>query len=172
MSDGTEATTEQQPNEADARKGGDSGNYTPPATQADLDKIIAERLARERAKFGDYDELKKKAAEYDKVVELNKTEAEKQAERLAELEAKVAEYETREQIAAWKAEVSAETGVPAEVLKGSTKEEIAEHAATLKPLIEQKPTGPQPVPGEGNPGAIPLNSDGIEAALKSALGIA
>lgn len=170
MSDET-TTTEPKPNEAEANKGGDSGNYTPPATQADLDKIIAERLARERAKFGDYDELKKKAAEYDKAVEASKTEAEKQAEKLAQLEAKVAEYETREQIAAWKAEVSAETGVPASVLAGSTKEEIEAHAETLKPLISQTATGPQPISGEGQPGPLALNGDGIEAALKSALGI-
>jgi hypothetical protein len=35
--------------------------WTPPASQADLDRIIEERLARERAKFADYDELREKA---------------------------------------------------------------------------------------------------------------
>ena len=32
-------------------------------TQADLDRIVQERIQRERAKFSDYDELKKRAGE-------------------------------------------------------------------------------------------------------------
>jgi hypothetical protein len=39
--------------------------YTAPSSQADLDKIIETRLARERAKFSDYDDLKTKAARAD-----------------------------------------------------------------------------------------------------------
>lgn len=74
--------------------------------------------------------------------ESSKTEAQKAAERLAELEGKVKDYETREQIAAWKAEVAEATGVPAAALAGSTKEEIEAHAETLKPLIAQTARGP------------------------------
>lgn len=169
MSDGT--TTTEPAAEATAPTGGDSGTYTPPATQADLDRIIADRLSRERAKFGDYDDLKTKAAEYDKVVEANKTEAQKQADALAAALAKVQQYEAREQIAKWKDEVAQATGVPANVLAGSTKEEIEAHAATLKPLIDQAGR-PQPIPGEGRIPATPLNGEGIESSLKAALGIA
>lgn len=118
-----------------ADQGGDSGNYTPPATQADLDRIIADRLSRERSKYADYEDLKAKAQRLAEIEEANKTEAEKVAEQLAELQAKVAEYETREQINAWKQEVAEATGVPAAVLAGSTKEEIEAHAESLKPLI-------------------------------------
>lgn len=151
--------------------GGQSGTFTPPATQADLDRIIADRLARERAKFADYDDIKMKAAEYDKLVEASKTEAEKAAERLAELESKVKDYETREQVAAWKAEVSERTGVPVKVLAGATREEIEAHAESLKELITQPEQGPRPIPGEGSSSALALNGDGIEAALKKALGM-
>lgn len=105
------------------------------------------------------------------IEEANKTEAQKQAERLAELESQVAGYQTREQIAEWKTEVSTETGVPADVLSGSTKEELEAHAAKLKPLIEQPPASHRPIAGEGQPAALPLNSNGIESALKNALGI-
>lgn len=35
-------------------------------TQAEVDQIVKDRIARERAKFSDYDELKAKAAEADK----------------------------------------------------------------------------------------------------------
>lgn len=56
----------------------------PPAdktfTQADIDRIVADRLARERGKYADYDDLKSKAAEFDKLAEQQKTEAEKAVE--------------------------------------------------------------------------------------------
>lgn len=81
------------------------------------------------------------------IEESAKTEAQKQAEKLAEYEAKVKEYETREQIAAWKAEVAEASGVPAVALAGSTKEEIEAHAETLKPLIGQQAAAEPPKPG-------------------------
>jgi len=55
-----------------------------PLTQADIDKIIAARLKQERAKYADYDELKARAQAAD---DAQKTEAQKQAERLQALEA-------------------------------------------------------------------------------------
>lgn len=48
--------------------GGTSNNspaYTPPASQADLDRIIEQRLARERGKYADYDDLKARAERLD-----------------------------------------------------------------------------------------------------------
>ena len=64
--------------EADGGDGGDGGgdddkgkgdDYTAPATQADLDRIISDRLQRERAKFSDYGDLKAKAEKFDKAME-------------------------------------------------------------------------------------------------------
>lgn len=53
----------------------------PPAdktfSQGDVDRIVADRLARQKAQFGDYDALKAKAAEFDALAEQNRTEAEK-----------------------------------------------------------------------------------------------
>ena len=49
-------------------------------TQADVDAFIKDRLARERQKYSDYDELKNKAAEYDKAQEASKTELQKAQE--------------------------------------------------------------------------------------------
>lgn len=51
--------------------------YTPPATQADLDRIIQDRLSRHDKKYADYDTLKAKAAEADNLAEANKTEQQK-----------------------------------------------------------------------------------------------
>lgn len=44
-------------------------------TQEDLDKIVADRISRERKKFGDYDELKTKLSDFEKA-ELARKEAE------------------------------------------------------------------------------------------------
>ncbi|MBS1674571.1 MAG: hypothetical protein JSS74_11475 [Actinobacteria bacterium] len=47
--------------------GGDGGGaeYTPPATQEDLNKIVNERIARERKKFDGYEDFKAKAAKWE-----------------------------------------------------------------------------------------------------------
>lgn len=50
-------------------------------TQADVDRIVNERLARQKAQFKDYDDLKTKASEFDRLAEAQKTEAQKAQER-------------------------------------------------------------------------------------------
>lgn len=46
-------------------------------SQEEFDKRLSERLARERSKFSDYDDLKKKAQAHDKALEAAKSEQEK-----------------------------------------------------------------------------------------------
>lgn len=41
------------------------GTYTPPASQADLDRIVQDRVRRATSKFSDYDTLKEKATKHD-----------------------------------------------------------------------------------------------------------
>lgn len=101
--------------------------WTPPATQADLDRIIADRLSREKAKYANHDELVAKAAEYDKAQEAAKTEAQKLADRLAAAEAKAQEAEAK----AIRAEVAQAKGVPAALLTGNTKEALEAAADAL-----------------------------------------
>lgn len=55
-------------------------------SQADLDKIVQDRLARERQKYDGFDDLKKKAEEFDKLQEAQKTELQKAQDRAAQLE--------------------------------------------------------------------------------------
>lgn len=61
----------------------DSGKEGKVFTQAEIDAIVKQRLDRALAKYADYDDLKAKAAAAD---EATKSEAEKQAQRLKELE--------------------------------------------------------------------------------------
>ncbi|WP_276914105.1 phage scaffolding protein [Aneurinibacillus aneurinilyticus] len=75
-------------------------------TQEDLDRIVADRIVRERKKFADYDDIRKKAEEYEKALEekrlaeLSEKEraeeiARKAQEEKAELERKLAEYQAQ-----------------------------------------------------------------------------
>jgi hypothetical protein len=121
--------------------------FKAPATQEELDGIIEARLRREREKYKGFDELKTKAAEYDKAQEASKSELQKLQERAEAAEKKAQAYEQQQQIASWTAEVAKASGVPAEALRGQTKEEIEAHAETLKPHFV-KGAAPH-VPGQG-----------------------
>lgn len=66
-----------------------------PKSQAQLDRIIQDRLKREREKYSDYNDLKTKASEFDKIKEANQTELEKAQARAQELEEKATKAEQR-----------------------------------------------------------------------------
>ena len=88
-------------------------------TQADVDRIVRERVQRERAKYADYDDLKAKA-DGAKTVE----------DRLAEIESKHAEAERR----AMRAEIANAKGLTptqAKRLIGTTREELEADADEL-----------------------------------------
>lgn len=69
--------------------------FTPPASQADLDRIVEQRLARERSKFADYDDLKAKAAKFDEADAAAKSELQKALDAIAERDTKLAELPTQ-----------------------------------------------------------------------------
>lgn len=79
-----------------APEGGNTSGETPAAdefkaitSQDDLNKVIDDRLKRERAKYADYKDLKAKAERLDEFEQANQTEAEKSAQRIADLEAEL-----------------------------------------------------------------------------------
>ena len=55
-------------------------------TQQDVDRIVSERLARQKAQYADYDDLKAKAAKLQEFEEAQKTELQKAQERLDKIE--------------------------------------------------------------------------------------
>ena len=112
-------------------------------TQADMDRAIAERLAREKTKYADYDEIK---AERD------------------ELKTKVADHE-KISLEAARAKVVAELKLPPGMgtrLQGETEEELkADGAKLLKELGPREPVG-----GSGQPpGDVkkPLTREAVKA---------
>ena len=157
----------------DGRKGKDDGapGWTPPASREELDRIIGDRLARERARYSDYEDLKKKAAAYDKAEDEKKTAEQRAADRLADLEAKTAAAEARAaaaEAAALRAEIAADKGVPADFLTGTDRTGIEKRA---KALLEWK-NGTGPASGGLGPGARNPRANGSTAAGRSSGGLA
>lgn len=60
--------------------------FKPPESQAELNKIIAARVDRERAKYAGFDDLKAKAEKFDQLDAANKSEIERAADRAATAE--------------------------------------------------------------------------------------
>lgn len=95
MPEGTATVTTTDTGGANAPGGGngngngDAGAGEPKTfTQAELDQKIGERLARERAKLGDVEDLKRKAEAFEKLEEEQKTALEKAVDKAkAEAEA-------------------------------------------------------------------------------------
>ena len=151
----------------------------PPATdktltQAEVDRIVQQRLAREREKYADYDELNAKAAKATELESASQTEAERLAalaNEIAELK-KARELDQAERAAAQlelaRTRIASEKGLtPAQAkwLRGDTAEEIATAAEELVESFGlNKPTDPEPEarqvqrpkerlrPGSTNPG--------------------
>ncbi|OLT27750.1 hypothetical protein BJF83_17345 [Nocardiopsis sp. CNR-923] len=101
--------------------------------QADVDRIVADRLAREREKYSDYADLRKKAAELDKIQDAQRTEAEKLQQQLAEAATRAEKAER----SLWVAEAARKHQVPddaIEFLTGTTAEEIEAKAVKLAKL--------------------------------------
>lgn len=72
-------------------QGGDGENgFKPITSPAELDAFLKDRVARAERKatekFADYDDLKSKAAQLDQLEQASKTEAQKTADRIADLE--------------------------------------------------------------------------------------
>ena len=84
-------------------------------TQAELNAIVEDRLKRDRAKYADYEELKTKAAEYDKQTESNKTELQKATEKATKLQAELDRLNKNNEIRAARDKVAKEMNVPADL---------------------------------------------------------
>ena len=116
-------------------------------TQEELDEIVKARIAKERAKYTDYDDLKAKASKFDEIEEANKTELEKATEKAAALQKQIDEMTKAEEIRAVRDKVSKETGVPAHLLTADTEDECTAQAKGI--LSFARPTGDYPTVKDG-----------------------
>lgn len=130
----TEAAEQQKPGDDEKQQEQEST-----FTQADVDRIVRERVKREREKFADYDDLKAKAGE--------KATAE---ERLADIEKRYAEAEAR----ALRADIASKHGITAEdrdlFLTGSDEETLTTQAKRLAERESERKKRNNHVPNEGS----------------------
>lgn len=101
--------------------------FTPPSSQEELNKIIGDRLQRERAKFSDYTDLKAKAKRLDEIEEQSKTDLQKAVDAQQAAEKRASELEVQ----VLRASIAAQKGVLPELLTGTTEEEIIQAADRL-----------------------------------------
>lgn len=101
--------------------------FQPITSQEALDKIIENRLKRERDKYPNYQEYKEKAAAFDEAESARKTQQEKDAERMAELEAENKALKNQE----LRLRIAEEKGVPHHLLHGDSEEELTKLADEL-----------------------------------------
>ena len=103
-------------------------------TQEQLDKIVADRLARERKKYEgvNLEELQRKASEFDKLEEANKTDLEKAQKKIGSLQAELDSMRKAEAVKAAREKVAKETGVPANLLTAEDEDACMEQAKAIK----------------------------------------
>lgn len=97
-------------------------------TQAELDEIVKSRLAKERAKYTNYEELQKKASKFDEMEEVNKSELQKATEKAEALQKQIDLLNQEKEIRSIREKVSKDTGVPADLLLGVTEEDCIAQA--------------------------------------------
>ena len=122
MSDNATVTTRDQNGESQDRT----------FTQDELNAIVGKRLAEEKSKFADYEDLKAKASKFDEMEEANKSELQKATERANALESELKAMKSAEEIRLMREKVANETGIPLNLLNGSTEEECKAQAEAIK----------------------------------------
>lgn len=116
---------------------GDSGKTF---TQADVDRIVGQRLARDREQYADYDQLKEAAAELAKIREGEKTELQRIQEEL-DAERKARENAESASAAMKRTQYGMDKGLPrdlAELLTAGDDESLNAQIEKLLPHVAPK----------------------------------
>lgn len=118
-----------------------AGSSAKTFTEAEVDARIKARIDKQNEKHRN-----EVASIESRVAELE--------EQLSQERERIAEYERTASVNAWKAEASKQTGVPSEILRGSTEEEIKAHAEAIAAAIPAVPvvrdSGESRRPPKGN----------------------
>lgn len=110
-------------------------------TQEEFDAAVKDRLKRAEKSFEkryseQHAEEFEKAKAYDELQERQKSELQKAEDRAAAAEAEAEKLRGAAAARDWADEVSKETGVPAALIHGATKEEMQSNAEQLKSYAE------------------------------------
>ena len=129
-------------------------------SQEALDKIVQSRIARERAKFADYDELKAKAAQFAAIEDAKKSDEQKWQERIEKLESELTGTRRDAEKARIQARYSISDEDAALFLTATDTEQLEAQAKALAERVtKQKKNGPTAPEQKGKPnegGSDPL----------------
>lgn len=134
-------TVNQEQNNATNNNGASEQGAKNTFTQEKVNQIVNDRLAREKAKFSDYEDLKAKAAKYDEAEEANKTELQKANDKAAALEKELNSLKAKNAIDEIRTKVASETGVPVNLITGTDEETCRDQA---KAILEYAKPGSYP----------------------------
>lgn len=124
-------------------------------TQEEVNALIGKRLSEEKSKFADYDEIKAKAAKFDEAEEKNKSELQKALEKTSALESELNSMKKAEEVRTMREKVAKETGIPSNLITGSTEEECKSQAEAIKAFAQ-----PGGYPQVKDGGELPKNQNG------------
>lgn len=111
-------------------------------TQDELNAIVGERVAKERAKLSDYEELKAKASRLDEIEEANKTELQKATEKANSLQKQLDDLTKATELRNIREKVANETGVPTSLLSADTEDACKAQAEAILAFAANKPNYP------------------------------
>jgi hypothetical protein len=142
--------------------------WTPPASQEEFDRVITDRLNREKAKYTDYDDLKAAKARLDEIEAGQKTDLQKERDRAEAAEKRATELEqngSKTEVELMKMRVATDKGITGKELKlltGTTEQELKDAADTIVELRR----GSRRDPSQGQLGDQPRESRGIAEARR------
>lgn len=119
--------------EANAQNPSMEGSEPKTFTQEQVNALVGSARTHERQKYPNYEQYKAAFEELEKIKEGEKSDLQKAIERAEKAEGERNALQAEKDKSSWASEVAKATGVPAEVLRGSTKEEMEAHAEALKP---------------------------------------
>ena len=145
-----------------------ANQFTPITSQADLDRIIGERVSRERAKYSDYKDLKAKANKFDEMEAANQTELEKATKRVTDTEGERDQAKAE----ALRLRIANKHGITEEdadlFLTGTDEERLTAQAKRLSERASDRKKQGNHVPREGT--STTPSADEERAAVRSLFG--
>lgn len=138
-------------------------------TQEELDRIIQDRLTREREKYADYDEIKSKNVDLEKqigtlqtTIEESSNAAKTHEQMVADLNKQIAGYET----ANLRTRIALQNGLPidlADRLVGDDEASIKADAERLAGFVSKKQQTPPPLKTTENTNGNDKDSSWLQA---------
>lgn len=141
MSDNATVTTQGSPDDTQAPR---------TFTQEEVNAIVGKRLADEKSKFADYEELKTKALKFDEAEEASKSELQKATERAEALQKELEGLKKANEIESVRNKVAQALGVPADLLTGDDEEACTLQANKLLEFAKKTTYPSMPDGGESH----------------------